>query len=267
MAFIVAKLPITILSIILLSTIPLALAQDDAYETGKSYGQLGLPYKDVIHEDAIVLLETGSGNLTIEFFPNDAPNHVDSFLKFADGTIGINTNYYTDTVFHRIISDFMIQGGDKNSKYKPDDTSTWGRGNPGFYINAEFNDIKHNRGIVSMARSPDPNSAGSQFFIVHKDSTFLDGQYTVFGRLVTQESFETLDKIAALKTDQNDVPINRDAAKITSSQILTRSDFDNLLNLDPPERTSDFVKLTDEDGKYTNDELNFIFLPHKDYQV
>ena len=88
----------------------------------------------------------------------------------------------------------MIQGGDPKSATPGVSMSEWGTGDPGYTIDAEFNDISHERGIVSMARSNDPNSAGSQFFIVHKDSTFLDGEYTVFGRIITQESFDVLDK-------------------------------------------------------------------------
>ena len=92
----------------------------------------------------------------------------------------------------------MIQGGDPNTI--DGDPNTWGQGGPDDRLDAEFNSIKHNRGIVSMARSADPNSAGSQFFIVHKDSNFLDGEYTAFGRIATEESFRTLDKIAAVQT-------------------------------------------------------------------
>ena len=92
----------------------------------------------------------------------------------------------------------MIQGGDPNTI--DGDPNTWGTGGPEERLDAEFNTIKHNRGIVSMARSADPNSGGSQFFIVHQDSNFLDEQYTVFGRIVTEESFETLDKIASVET-------------------------------------------------------------------
>ena len=92
--------------------------------------------------------------------------------------------------------------------------SRWKRRHLSDTIDAEFNNIQHNRGIVSMARSSDPNSAGSQFFIVHKDSTFLDGEYTVFGRIVTESSFETLDKIAEVQTGTNDRPINPEQVKI-----------------------------------------------------
>ena len=133
-------------------------------------------------EDKLAILETSQGNIIIEFFPEDAPKHVANFMNLTD------SGFYDGVLFHRIIPGFMIQGGDPNTKN--DDNSTWGIGGPAHSVDAEFNDIKHNRGIVSMARSQDPNSAGSQFFIVHQDSNFLDQQYTVFGRIVTDESFE-----------------------------------------------------------------------------
>ena len=107
----------------------------------------------------------------------------------------------------------MIQGGDPNTING--DPNTWGQGGPeGKTLDAEFNKIKHDRGIVSMARSSDPNSAGSQFFIVHKDSNFLDQEYTVFGRIATESSFNTLDKIAAVQTGTNDRPINPEEVRI-----------------------------------------------------
>ena len=231
----VSKLPLILSGILVLSIIPLAFGE---------------------FEDTIVVLETNSGDLVIEFFPNDAPLHVENFLSLISPS-----GFYDDTSFHRIIPGFMIQGGDPNTKFNPENEANWGKGNPGYYIEAEFNDIKHERGILSMARGPDPNSAGSQFFIVHKDSTFLDGQYTVFGRLVTQESFETLDKIASLQTDQRDIPIDREAPKIIKTLVLERSDFDNLLELDPPERTLQFSSNFDkDDGRYTDKELGFSFL-------
>ena len=153
-----------------------------------------IPVAFAEYDDTVVLIETNSGNLVIEFFHDDAPLHVEKFVELSQRF------FYDDTIFHRIIPGFMIQGGDPFTKTYPDDPSVWGTGSPGYYIEAEFNDIKHKRGIVSMARSQDPNSAGSQFFIVHNDSSFLDGQYTVFGRLATQESFDTLDRIASLQT-------------------------------------------------------------------
>ena len=146
------------------------------------------------YEDTIVVLETDSGRLIIEFFPQFAPNHVENFVTLSED------GFYTGTIFHRIIEGFMIQGGDPKSADPSFSMSEWGTGDPGYSIDAEFNNIEHKRGIVSMARSSDPNSAGSQFFIVHKDSNFLDGQYTVFGRILTDESFETLDRIATMDT-------------------------------------------------------------------
>ena len=121
-------------------------------------------------DDKLVILRTPSGNFTIEFFPEDAPNHVANFLNLTE------SGFYDRTIFHRIIKDFMIQGGDPKTKPGAyDNPNEWGTGDPGYTVDAEFNDIKHNRGIVSMARSTDPNSAGSQFFIVHNASNFLDG--------------------------------------------------------------------------------------------
>ena len=178
--------------------------------------------------DPVVILETDLGNLTIEFFYDDAPNHVKNFIKLSQ------TGFYDGTIFHRIIPDFMIQGGDPNTV--SGDPSTWGMGDPNESVDAEFNTIKHNRGIVSMARAADPNSAGSQFFIVHKDSNFLDGEYTVFGRIATQESFETLDKIIAVETNDRNMPVNIEQVKIRKVTIVNGSDALNLLELPEPER-------------------------------
>ena len=250
-----SKLPVILSGIILLSIIPFAFAE---------------------YEDTLVMLKTNSGDLVIEFFPNDAPNHVENFIKLSSNLktelgekMATNTalkypsNSYENTLFHRVIPGFMIQGGDINTRENADDDSNWGHGNLGYFIKAEFNDIKHDRGIVSMARSPDPNSAGTQFFIVHQDSTFLDGQYTVFGRLVTQQSFETLDKIVALETGQRDIPVDRNAPKIIETLVLERSTVDDLLELDPPERTTDFRpdNLAQNTGRYVDEELGFSFFP------
>lgn len=125
-----------------------------------------------------VVLHTEKGDITIELLPEIAPNHVENFLKLA------RSNFYDGTRFHRVIAGFMIQGGDpltKDESRRP----FWGTGGPGYTINAEFNTEPHVRGVVSMARAQDPNSAGSQFFIVVADSTFLDRQYTVFGRVIS----------------------------------------------------------------------------------
>ena len=205
------------------------------------------------NEDKLVILDTKSGLIVIEFFPEDAPNHVDNFITLAE------SGFYEDTVFHRVIKDFMIQGGDPKTKPGAyDSVNEWGTGNPGYTIDAEFNDIKHNRGIVSMARSQPINSAGSQFFIVHQDSNFLDGQYTVFGRIVTQESFETLDKIAdlTLAAPGITIPKNWDLARLLNATVVNRSEVTNLLELGKPERTTS-TSLPTLSSDYSSEELGF----------
>ena len=134
-----------------------------------------------------VVLVTSHGEMTLSFRPDKAPRSVENFLKLC------KSGFYDGTKFHRVIRNFMIQGGDPNTK---DDAKQdqWGLGGPGYSVDAEFNDLKHVRGTLSMARSNDPNSAGSQFFIVHKDSAHLDGQYTAFGNL--ESGADTLDSIA-----------------------------------------------------------------------
>jgi len=200
----------------------------------------------------VVVLETYHGNIVIEFFLDDAPNHVENFLKLTkDGD-------YDKTFFHRIISGFMIQGGDPKTAQAGVPMSQWGTGDPGYTIDAEFNDISHERGIVSMARSTDPNSAGSQFFIVHKDSTFLDGQYTVFGRIITQESFEVLDIIAELETLPNDQAVQTFAAALAQAKIVDRSDITDILDQKPPTRTNTPIMNTDPE-LYTNNYLGISF--------
>jgi dolichyl-diphosphooligosaccharide--protein glycosyltransferase len=165
------------------------------------------------------VIQTAQGPITIEFLPQVAPNHVDNFKRLAqDG-------FYNNTIFHRIISNFMIQGGDPNTKGNTTQRNNWGTGGPGYSIDEEFNDVPHVRGIVSMARASDPNSAGSQFFIVTNDSQFLDGQYTAFGRVV--QGMDTVDKIAGLPTTssfgQADQPTNPDEARITGVNIINGS--------------------------------------------
>jgi peptidyl-prolyl cis-trans isomerase B (cyclophilin B) len=129
------------------------------------------------------VLDTSAGTMTLEFFEDKAPGHVKNFVELAE------KGFYDGTVFHRTIPGFMIQGG------CPDGT---GMGGPGYQIDAEFNDVHHARGVLSMARSQNPNSAGSQFFICHGDAGFLDGQYTAFGKLV--DGGDTLDSIANAPT-------------------------------------------------------------------
>ena len=185
--------------------------------------------------DTIVVLHTGLGRLAVELFPYDALNHVSNFVSLAED------GFYDDIAFHRIIPGFIIQGGDPNTRSGLGiPRSHWGAGGPGTTIDAEFNDIMHKRGIISMARASDPDSAGSQFFILHDDATFLDGQYTVFGRLATQESYDTLDAIASVSTDPDDRPIHPHPVRITSVDVLTVSQAATsgmqLLDQGPPER-------------------------------
>ena len=154
--------------------------------------------------EPVVVIETNLGNLVIELFPADATEHVKNFLLLSSGGAD-DKSYYDNTLFHRIIPGFMIQGGDPNTK--TDNKGSWGMGGPGYSINAEFSSRSHLRGIVSMARSQDPNSAGSQFFIVTADSTFLDKQYTVFGEVT--EGMDIADKIVNLQRDGNDCPLEK----------------------------------------------------------
>ena len=145
---------------------------------------------------ADVLIKTNFGDIKFSLLPDSAPETVRNFLQLA------NSGFYNGTLFHRVIPGFMIQGGDPNTK-TPNKT-TWGQGGPGYNLKAEFNSRSHLRGIVSMARAADPDSAGSQFFIVTSDSTFLDKQYTVFGEVV--DGMEIADNIVNLPRDGNDCP-------------------------------------------------------------
>jgi len=202
-------------------------------------------------DDNVIIFDTKSGRLVIEFFPIDAPNHVGNFINLTE------SGFYDRTIFHRVIEGFMIQGGDPLTKPGAYESVTqWGTGDPGYKIDEEFNDIKHNVGIVSMARSADPNSAGSQFFIVHKDSNFLDGEYTVFGRLATQESYDTLEKIATLET-ANTIPIKWGEGEILKSEVVKRSSIPDLLDLGDPERVLESTPPETLDGKYSNEEFGF----------
>ena len=150
------------------------------------------------------VIETKYGNIEIKFFPDVAPKHVENFVKLS------KEGFYDGTIFHRVIPGFMIQGGDPNTKGP--DTRMYGTGGPGWNVPAEFNDIPHKRGILSMARSQDPNSAGSQFFIVVKDSNFLDGQYTVFGEVTS--GMEVADKIVNSPRNPRDLPNERIEMKV-----------------------------------------------------
>ena len=146
-----------------------------------------------------VKIETNFGNISFKLIPELAPETVRNFEKLA------KEEFYDGTLFHRVIPGFMIQGGDPNTK--TDNKDSWGSGGPGYNIKAEFNSRSHLRGIVSMARATDPNSAGSQFFIMHADNTGLDNEYTVFGEVI--EGMDVVDKIANVKTENPDRPVEK----------------------------------------------------------
>ncbi len=152
-------------------------------------------------------MESG-GVIKIELFPETAPNSVNNFISL------INKGYYSGLTFHRVIPGFMIQGG------CPDGTGT---GGPGYMIKGEFssnnfkNDLSHSRGVLSMARAQDPDSAGSQFFIMHSDVDRLDGSYAAFGKVT--EGIEEVDRIAGVKTGPQDKPLNREVIKEISIDL------------------------------------------------
>jgi len=146
------------------------------------------------------VLKTKFGEMEIVFFPELAPKHVKSFLTLA------KKGYFNGTIFHRVIPGFMIQGGDPKTK-DPSKKSEFGTGGPGYTVPAEFNKIPHEKGILSAARTADPNSAGSQFFIMVARSKSLDGQYTVFGEVV--KGIEVADKIVSQPRDRRDMPLER----------------------------------------------------------
>ncbi|MGP1348086.1 MAG: peptidylprolyl isomerase [Stomatobaculum sp.] len=154
-----------------------------------------------------ITMEKG-GVMKAELYPEIAPNTVNNFLSLA------GKGFYDGLIFHRVIAGFMIQGGD------PEGT---GMGGPGYEIRGEFrkngfnNTLKHSRGVLSMARAMDPDSAGSQFFIMHADAPYLDGEYAAFGKLIEGEEF--LDQIAGSKTDHSDRPL--ETQKIRSMTVET----------------------------------------------
>ena len=147
----------------------------------------------------------------------------------------------------------MIQGGDPNTK-DLNKIDKWGFGGDGTLLDEEFNDIRHLRGILSMARSADPNSAGTQFFIVHQDSQFLNGQYTVFGRVITEESFATLDKIANVETGDRDIPTNLELVKITGMKVVEYRDTKYPLEQVEVERFQDLSLIPDLEPVFFVDE-------------
>ncbi|QTA91231.1 peptidylprolyl isomerase [Desulfonema magnum] len=157
------------------------------------------------------VIHTKFGDMSLKFFPEVAPNHVSNFIELA------KKGFYNGTTFHRVIPGFMIQGGDPNSKNP--DKSKHGTGGPGYQLKAEFNDKSHKKGILSMARSGHPDSAGSQFFICVADAPHLDGKYTVFGEVI--KGTEVADKIVSQEKDRRNNPLERIEMKVEIVPIKT----------------------------------------------
>ena len=173
----------------------------------------GVLFMSTEKENNVAVISTNFGDMVVEFYPDIAPMHVDSFMALA------NEEYFNGTTFHRVIPGFMIQGGDPNSRNEnrathgtggragkffglgnEEDPSTW-------LIPQEFSDTPHVKGILSMARTNDPNSASSQFFVCHDNANFLDNNYTVFGKVI--DGLDIIDEIANVAKDQNDNPLER----------------------------------------------------------
>lgn len=159
--------------------------------------------------DDVVVFDTNQGKIVLMFFPDKAPKHVENFKKT------VTAKAYDGTKFHRVIPGFMIQGGDPNSK--DDDRTNDGMGGYGPAVPAEFNDTPHEKGILSAARTSDPNSATSQFFLCVARVPHLDGQYTVYGKVV--EGLDILDKIVNLPRDSRDNPLKANPAIIKSATL------------------------------------------------
>ena len=156
------------------------------------------------------IIHTNFGDMTVEFWPDVAPRTVENFLKLS------REKFYDGTAFHRVIKGFMIQGGCPNSKIGA--RGMPGTGGPGYQVKAEFNNRAHVKGVLSMARSSDPDSAGSQFFVCHGDASFLNNKYTAFGKLVAGE--ETLNKIAAIRCVGMEGSTPTERVEITSVEIV-----------------------------------------------
>lgn len=198
-------------------TLLFSVALATAADTNTPAAPKAEPKKDeskpaVVKEVAVI--KTSEGEMVLEFWPDVAPGHVENFKKLA------KQGFYDGTCFHRVIKGFMIQGGDPNTKDESK-KSAWGTGGPGYQIKAEFNSKPHTRGVLSMARSANPDSAGSQFFICHGDPRFLDNQYTAFGKLIKGD--DVLEKIATTATEPPDRPVKRvniDSIKIVPADSI-----------------------------------------------
>lgn len=203
-------------------------------------------------KNVMAVIETKYGDIELKFFPDAAPRHVENFIKLVRG------GFYDGTIFHRVIPGFMIQGGDPHTKGA--NKASYGSGGPGYNVNAEFSHIGHARGILSMARSSDPNSAGSQFFIMVKAAPQLNGQYTVFGEVV--RGMDVVDKIVNLSRDSRDMPAERVEMKVKimeprpeekeDPEALYQKGYKEIISKDYPSAVETFQKLLSSypDHKY-----------------
>jgi peptidyl-prolyl cis-trans isomerase B (cyclophilin B) len=166
----------------------------------KTNSQTNASMSNSPNTNEVAVITTTEGEMVVEFWPDVAPKTVENFKTLA------KKGFYDGTAFHRVIKGFMIQGGDPLTKDASKE-DVWGTGGPGYQIKAEFNDKSHVRGVISMARSNDPDSAGSQFFICHGNPTFLDHQYTAFGKLIKGD--DVLEKIGTTPTHPPDRPDKR----------------------------------------------------------
>jgi len=159
----------------------------------------------------VAVIKTSEGEMVVQFWTDAAPNTIENFKKLA------RSGFYNGTIFHRIVKGFMIQGGDPNSK-DPAKENRYGEGGPGYKIKAEFNDHSHERGVISMAREPDPNSAGSQFFVCLGPVPRLDHQYTTFGKLIKGD--DVLGKIGDMPVTRNSMGENsKPATRVVIEKI------------------------------------------------
>jgi peptidyl-prolyl cis-trans isomerase B (cyclophilin B) len=159
----------------------------------------------------VAVIKTSEGDMVVEFWTYAAPNTIENFKKLA------RAGFYNGTIFHRIVKAFMIQGGDPNSK-DPSKENRYGEGGPGYKIKAEFNDHSHERGVISMAREPDPDSAGSQFFICLAPVPRLDHQYTTFGKLIKGD--DVLGKIGDAPVSRNSMgEMSKPTKRVTIEKI------------------------------------------------
>jgi peptidyl-prolyl cis-trans isomerase B (cyclophilin B) len=178
----------------------LARAEDTNKVQPKAENPASKQENKTVITNEVAVIKTTEGEMVVEFWPDVAPKTVENFKTLA------KKGFYDGTCFHRVIKGFMIQGGDPLTKDASKESS-WGTGDPGYKIKAEFNDRHHDRGVLSMARSANPDSAGSQFFICHGAPRFLDKQYTAFGKLIKGD--DVLEKIATTPTHPQDRPDKR----------------------------------------------------------